>query len=88
MRCRQRFQHITCINQLIESCRQSFYQKGYSGAVLMDLSKTFDTLNHEVLIAKLHSYALSKESLKLKFNYFSDYGKEQTQQKFVLLETS
>ena len=27
--------------------------KGFGGAVLMDLSKTFNTLNHELLIAKL-----------------------------------
>ena len=31
----------------------------------MDLPKAFDTLNHDLLIAKLHAYGLSDESLKL-----------------------
>ena len=31
-------------------------RKGYAGAILMHLSKIFDTLNHDLLIAKLHAY--------------------------------
>ena len=37
---------------LIEKWKSSLDQKGYAGAVLMDLSKTFDTINYELLIAK------------------------------------
>ena len=44
----------------IESWRQSLDSRGFSGAVLMDLSKTFDTINHELLIAELHAYGFSK----------------------------
>ena len=39
--------------------------KGYGGAVPMDLSKAFDAINHDLLIAKLYAYGFSKESLKL-----------------------
>ena len=38
--------------------------KGFGGAVLMDLTKAFDTLNHELLIAKLHEYGFHGDSLK------------------------
>ena len=58
--------------KLIESWRQSLDNRGYSGGVLMDLSKAFDTINHELLIAKLHAYSFSKESLDLISDYLSD----------------
>ena len=38
----------------------------------MDLSKAFDTINHELLIAKLHAYGFNKESLELILDYLSN----------------
>ena len=40
--------------------------------MLMDLSKAFDTINHDFLIAKLHVYGFSKESLKLIKSYLTN----------------
>ena len=57
---------------LIEKWEMILGEKGFCGAVLMDLSKAFDTINHELLIAKLHAYGFEKSALKLLLNYLSD----------------
>ena len=41
-------------------------------AILMDLSKAFDTINHELLIAKLHAYGFEKSALSIVSDYLSD----------------
>ena len=38
----------------------------------MDLSKAFDTINHELLIPKLYAYGFSKDVLKMINSYMSD----------------
>ena len=38
----------------------------------MDLSKVFDALNHDLLIAKLHAYGFSEESLQLIKSYLTN----------------
>ena len=57
---------------LIESWKKSLDKKGYGGAILMDLSKAFDTIKHDLLLAKLHAYGFSKKALKLIQNYLSN----------------
>ena len=44
----------------------------YFGALLTDLSKGFDCLPHELLIAKLHAYGFSLAALRLVRSYFSN----------------
>ena len=39
--------------KLIENWKKFRDERGYSAAVLMDLSKAFDTINHELLIANV-----------------------------------
>ena len=39
--------------------------------MLTDLSKAFDTLNHDLLIAKLHAYVFDKKTFKLLHSYLT-----------------
>ena len=41
------------------------------GALLTDLSKAFDCLSHDLIVAKLHVYGFSTESLKLINSYLT-----------------
>ena len=46
-------------------------------ALLIDLSKAFDCLSYDLLIAKLHAFGLDKYSLSILQGYFSN-GKQRT----------
>ena len=58
--------------KLVDDCRKALDKKGCAGAVMMDLSKAFDCLNHELLLAKLYMYGFSKASLDLIHNYLTN----------------
>ena len=57
---------------MLEKWRISLDKGGYGGGVLMDLSKAFDTLNHELLIAKLYAYGFDKKAVLLIKSYLTD----------------
>ena len=57
-----------CLMAMIWKWRK-FLDIGHSGALLTDLSKAFDCIDHELLIAKLHAYGLDTDSLKFIYSY-------------------
>ena len=56
---------------MTEDWRKALDDRKYVGAVLMDLSKTFDCMPHNLLLAKLQAYGLSSESIALMRSYLT-----------------
>ena len=50
---------------MLEKWKLSIDNKGFAGGVLMGLSQVFDTINHLLLLAKLHAYEFSKQALAI-----------------------
>ena len=48
-----------CLTYMLEKWKNTLEKGKHVGAVFMDLSKAFDTLNHDLLIAKLEAYGFS-----------------------------
>ena len=57
---------------MIEKWNLILDKNGYAAAVLMDLSKAFDTINHELLIAKLGAYGFDCNALAIVSDYLND----------------
>jgi hypothetical protein len=51
--------------RVIEDWKHALDKNEYPAAILMDLSKAFDCLPHDLLLLKLNAYGLSKSSLDL-----------------------
>ena len=57
---------------LVENWRKRFDNKRFCGEMLIDLSKAFDTLNHDLCITKLYADGFQHEASKLLHSYLSE----------------
>ena len=61
-----------CLLAMLEKWKNAVDKGKVFGALVTDLSKAFDSLSHDLLIAKLHAYGFSLPALKLVHSYLSN----------------
>ena len=57
---------------MLEKWKRALDKSGIAGALFTELSKAFDCLNHELLIAKMDTYGFDRKSLLLIASYLSN----------------
>ena len=72
----QHFAQGTAVSQLflesLKTGKKALDANKYVGAILMDLSKAFDCLPHDLLLLKLREYGLSPSAINLVQSYLSN----------------
>ena len=61
-----------CLPAMLEKWKNAVDKGKIFGALLTDLSRVFDSLSHDLLIAKLNAYGFSLPALKLVHSYLSN----------------
>ena len=58
--------------QLVNQITEAFSQGKYTLGIFLDLSKAFDTVNHNILLEKLKAYGIQSENLEWFRSYLSN----------------
>ena len=69
-------QHL--LEAMLEKWKEAVDNGECVSALFLDLSKAFDTINHDLLLAKLKAYGFSPNALKLMHSYLNN-RKQQVQ---------
>ena len=69
---RKGFSAQHCLIKLWEQWKKSVDQGLVFGALLTDLSKVFDCLSHELLVAKLSAYGMEDSAVRLISDYLTN----------------
>ena len=75
---------ITCLHQVIDDWYEAFNEREMVGACFLDISKCFDSIDHELLLFKLSKYGILNNQLK----WFTDYLSGRKQKVFCNGKTS
>ena len=60
------------VSQITEDLATKMQNKLFTCSVFIDLRKAFDTVNHQILISKLHNYGIRGQIGKLLENYLTN----------------
>ena len=62
-------QHV--LFNFVQRCKSSIDNKGLAGGFIVDLSKAFNSVDHDLLLAKLNAYDINLDALQLLRSYLS-----------------
>ena len=57
---------------MLEKWKRGIDNEGYVSAIFLDHSKSFDTINHDFMLAKLKAYGFSTNVLNLMHSYLKN----------------
>ena len=66
---------VHCQLVMVEKWKEVLDKGGLGGALLTDLSKAFDCIKYDLLIAKLTAYGFDSHSLSFVFSYLNERKK-------------
>ena len=69
---RKSFSAQHCLVSMLEKWKSATDNKKSFGALLTDLSKAFDCLSHDLLIAKLNAYGFNMSALRFVHSYLKN----------------
>ena len=64
--------YTTALLKTCEDIRKNLDSREHSAAITIDLSKAFDSINHNLLLAKLSAYGVTDDALQLLRSYLTD----------------
>ena len=68
---REGFNAQYCLLAMVEKCCKTLDEVGETVAVLTDLSKAFDCIDHNLLMAELNAYGFEKQSIIFIYSYLT-----------------
>ena len=75
-----------CLVNMLEKWKNTLDKGGFVCAIFMDLSKAFDTMNHDLLIAKLGAYGFQEDALVFMTSYFTNRQRVRVNGNFIMWE--
>ena len=60
-----------CLLEMVQKWRKTLDEGGETRAVLTDLSKVFEYIDHKLLIAKLNAYGFEKQLINLIYSFLT-----------------